>query len=239
MPGNTIGNPEMTRIDLTFSRAFSTKVDPTENVKACAAMFGLGVDEEINLVLYQDLKLRFGRGTITYITGDSGAGKSCLLRDISARLMSRQDCHIFLMGDDFPTKPLIDQFPGWSLQAIGELLASVGISEPFVYLRSPNQLSDGQKYRYALACMIYGALTRAAGKLPVICIDEFLAFLDRETARNVAYQVRRAATKHGLCVIVATTHADIAKDLQANATVTMRLAVPPELKRKPFASAAP
>lgn len=225
----------MSRIDLSFSRSFSTRVEPTENVKACAAMFGLGVDEDINLVLYADLKLRFGPGMVVYITGDSGAGKSCLLRDIRERLGAREDCRLFEMADEFPERPLLDQFPGWSLQQTGEALAAVGISEPFVYLRAPRQLSDGQKYRYALARMIYGALTDGAGKLPIIVIDEFLAFLDRETARNVAYQVRRSATKHGLCVIVATTHQDIARDLQPNVTVTMRLSVPPELKRNPFA----
>lgn len=228
-----------------FTRSFTTRVEPTVNVKACASMFGIGVDEEKSIDLYQDLSIKLGKGRIIYITGESGGGKSCLLRDVADAVEKDADhCLIripaFISGGvtlvaDWPDVPLVDQFGDMPLKEIGALLAYVGIAEAFVYLRKPMELSDGQRYRFMLAWMIHEAMQSLDGRQPVILVDEFLALLDRETARNVAYQTRRAANKFGLCFVVATTHTDIADDLQANTTITMRLNVPPELRDTPLA----
>jgi ABC-type ATPase with predicted acetyltransferase domain len=222
---------------LTFSRSFKTRVDPTPNVKACAAMFGLGVDEDLVISLYEDLPVRLGRGRVIFITGDSGAGKSCLLRDILSKASAMAEFQVIQIEtvEGLPDAPLVDQFPDLGIREIGALLASVGISEAFVYLRSPRQLSDGQRYRFLLARMIWKARGVPADITPLIAIDEYLAFLDRDCARNVAYQTRAAATKAGLCFVLATTHNDIAKDLQANTTYTMRLSLPVDVEHNPLA----
>jgi ABC-type ATPase with predicted acetyltransferase domain len=221
----------------SFTKRFGTRVEPTDNVKACASMFGIGVDESIDIVLYEDLELKLGRGRVIYITGDSGAGKSCLLRDISAA--SAEDAGFTLIShpdlDALPAKPLVDQFDDMGLIEITELLNYVGIAEAFVYLRKPQELSDGQRYRFLLALLIWEAHRAPDGTQPVICVDEFLALLDRETARAIAYQVRRVANKYGICFCVATTHEDIRTDLQANTAITMRLNLKPEVKRTALA----
>lgn len=226
---------------ITLSRKFSTRVQQTANVKVCAAMFGIGSNEEIDVVLYDNLTVNVGAGRILYITGDSGAGKSCLLRDIEVKVCAEAGQHglqqvamngIALLEE----KPLVDQFGDWSIKEILELLNYVGISEAFVFLRNPQQLSDGQRYRFMLARAIYNAKVNVApGNTPVIFIDEFLAFLDRETARNVAYQVRRVATKHGLCFVLATTHLDIEADLRPNTRILLQLNLPPQIKHTPLA----
>jgi len=222
-------------VKIRCSRSFSTRVDPTPHVQACAAMFGLGIDEDLQITLYNDVPVELGAGRIIYITGESGAGKSCLLSDI--RNAAAKDTSLMLMevAQTWPAKPLVDQFGDWSLNQAAELLAATGLSEAFVMLREPAQLSDGQRYRFMLAMSIYEARTIAAAcanageeRTVVICIDEFLAFLDRTTARNVAHQTRRVATKHGLCFVVATTHEDIDHDLQANTKITLRLTQKPE-----------
>lgn len=218
-----------------FSRAFNTRVEPTPNVLDCAAMFGLGVDEDIEITLYQDLPITIGAGNIVFITGESGAGKSCLLRDIASRVRATNGFTLITHKEvgDYAEKPMVDQFGDWPLKKIGEVLAYVGIAEAFIFLRKPKELSDGQRYRFSLAQMIYQAST--CDDVPVICIDEYLAFLDRETARNVAYQTRRVATKYKLCFALATTHSDILLDLQPNTTVTMRLNMKPEWIKTPLA----
>lgn len=221
------------RMKFMFTRSFSTRVEPTENVLACAAMFGIGVDEDIKITLYKDLEVNIGPGRVIYITGESGAGKSCLIRDIASKVQEHTAFALIPDVDvgELPEKPLVDQFDGWTIQRIGELLAYVGIAEAFIYLRKPMELSDGQRYRFKLAKTIYEAVEGMEEVTPVICIDEYLAFLDRETAKNVAYQTRRVASKYGICVCVATTHEDIAIDLQPNIQITMRLNMSPEAKR--------
>lgn len=221
-----------------FSKAFTTRVDPTENVQACAAMFGIGVDEQHEVVLYENLTVMLGPKRLIYITGDSGAGKTCLLRDIMTKVQAHEEFEL-LHADQLlaaPDLPLVDQFPELALREILHLLDSVGITEPFVWLRKPRELSDGQRYRFLLARMIHKAKVERAGRTPVLCIDEFLAFLDRETARNVAASLRRLVGAHSLCAVVATTHVDIAADLNANATYTMRLNLPVDVTKRILAN---
>jgi hypothetical protein len=223
---------------IRLSRSFKTRVEPTPLVVQCAGMFGIGVDEDIDITLYSGLQVTLGEGRVIYITGDSGAGKSCLLRDIVSHKETNAKFRVVSDRDieDMPDKPLVDQFGDMPLIKIGELLAFVGISEAFVYLRKPKELSDGQRYRFKLAMMIYESIKETEDKrTPLITVDEYLAFLDRETAKNVAYQTRRASSKYGFCVVVATTHADIAEDLQANLTIKLQMNMPAEIKNTALA----
>ena len=218
-----------------LSRSFKTRIEPTENVKACAAMFGLGLDEEKEIGLFEDLPVKIGKGRIIFITGDSGAGKTCALAELMTWLDGDPEFVVVVAAQDYQDLPLIDQFGDMGLRDIGALLAYVGIAEAFVYLRKPAELSDGQRYRFMLAKLIHFAMSISDGTQPVILVDEFLAMLDRETARNVAYQTRRVANKFGLCFVVATTHTDIAEDLQANTTYLLRLNLEPEIQVRALA----
>lgn len=223
-----------------LSRSFDTTVTPTSRVQAIAAAFGIGLDEGVKVELYRDLPVTIGPGRIVYITGDSGAGKSTMLADIRANVRATAGYKdigdgVYAAGDEGWDTPVIDQV-GTGIQDACDLLNQVGISEAFVYLRTPKQLSDGQRYRFMLAKAIDKARSMtAANQQPVIIVDEFLAVLDREVARNVAYQVRRAASKNRLCFVVATTHQDIRADLQPNLTITLRLNLPPEMTSRPLA----
>lgn len=71
----------------------------------------------------------------------------------------------------------------------------------------PATLSDGQTARYKIALMLY------AGE-PIIIIDEFLATLDRITAKCVAWTVGRAARRLKKTLIAITSHEDLGGDLQ-------------------------
>ena len=64
------------------------------------------------------------------------------------------------------------------------LLSGCGLSEARLLLRTPAELSEGQRYRFRLAF----ALASAA---KWIAADEFTATLDRTLARVVAFNLRK------------------------------------------------
>jgi ABC-type uncharacterized transport system YnjBCD ATPase subunit len=112
-----------------------------------AEAFGLGVDEERKFpVLNAELKI--GPTDIVYITGDSGSGKSVLLRAIRQDLGDEAVDMAEIQVDQ--DKPLIETV-GATVEEGLELLSKVGLNDAFLFLRTYNQLSDGQKYRYRLA----------------------------------------------------------------------------------------
>lgn len=218
---------------LTLSRSFVTRVDQTPHTLATAAMFGIGVEEDQRIVLYDNLEVTLGPGRVIFVTGESGAGKSSLLKDIHAAIKDDPAFSLpmqvlgMAQGDD-GVGAIVDRFGDWPLDRVLELLNFVGIAEAFVYLRTPQQLSDGQRYRYQLARYIHQAMV-IEGRQPVVIVDEALAFLDRITARAVAYQIRRVASKTGICFVLATTHDDILTDLQPNTMIRFRLNMDPEV----------
>ena len=91
-------------------------------------------------------------------------------------------------------------------------LARVGLAEAWTYLRTPAELSDGQRWRLRLAV----ALERARREMSnhstarvVLVADEFAALLDRVTGCVVARSLRRAvAPGSRVAAVVATAHDD-------------------------------
>ena len=83
-------------------------------------------------------------------------------------------------------------------------------------LRTPQELSDGQRYRFALALAI-------ARKPQWIVADEFAALLDRTTAKVIAHNVRRLADRYGIGFVLATAQNDIETDLEPDICVTCEL----------------
>jgi energy-coupling factor transporter ATP-binding protein EcfA2 len=111
-------------------------------------------------------------------------------------------------------KPLIETV-GKTLEEALELLSRVGLNDAFLFLRSYEQLSDGQKYRYKIAKMI-------ESKAQFWIMDEFAATLDRETAKIVAYNLQKLARQQGKAVLAATTHTDLFEDLNPSVHIHKR-----------------
>ncbi len=65
-----------------LSRKFSSAVEPTERVVEVASMFGLGLDDSRDVTVLEDLEVRIEPGQVVYITGQSGSGKSVLLKEL-------------------------------------------------------------------------------------------------------------------------------------------------------------
>jgi len=190
--------------------------EPTDRVVGVAEAFGLGLDKWEKFIIYDNVELRIGPTDIVYITGDSGSGKSVLLKALEKDI--RQDLGLSCINiNDIkpePNKPLIETV-GKSLEEALELLSRVGLNDAFLFLRIYEQLSDGQKYRYKIAKMI-------ESQAQFWIMDEFAATLDRDTAKIVAYNLQKLARQQGKAVLAATTHTDLLEDLHPSVHIHKR-----------------
>jgi ABC-type transport system involved in cytochrome c biogenesis ATPase subunit len=176
-----------------------------------AEAFGLGVDETEKFKVL-DAELKIGPRDVVYITGDSGSGKSVLLRAFKADLgVEAADLSEVQFDHD---KPLIETV-GATVEEGLELLSKVGLNDAFLFLRTYDQLSDGQRYRYRIAKLI------ESGKQWWL-MDEFAATLDRDTARIIAFNLQKIARQQGRAVLAATTHTDLFEDLNPSVHVHKR-----------------
>jgi len=197
----------------TFNISYETKTDVTDRTVEVAEAFGLGISDYQRHVLYDDVELKIGSEDVVYLMGDSGSGKSVLLKAIAADLKPGEAVRLSEVEVD-SDKPLIDTV-GRSTEEGLKLLSKVGLNDAFLFVRRYSQLSDGQKYRYRLAKLI------ESGAQWWI-MDEFCATLDRETAKIVAFNVQRLARKLGKAVIAATTHTDLFDDLAPSVHIHKR-----------------
>jgi ABC-type ATPase with predicted acetyltransferase domain len=195
----------------TFNISYETHTKPTPRSLVVAEAFGLGIDDAQRFKVL-DAELKIGPQDIVYITGDSGSGKSVLLRAIKADL-GEEAIDLSDVAVD-AEKPLIETV-GATVEEGLELLSKVGLNDAFLFLRTYNQLSDGQRYRYRIAKLI------ESGKQWWL-MDEFAACLDRDTAKIIAYNLQKIARQQGKAVITATTHSDLVEDLKPSVLVRKR-----------------
>ena len=192
--------------------SFNTRVNKTIRPLEIAESFGLGLDEKA-WTLYDNLELDIERGDVVYVTGQSGSGKSVVLRELQ-RLMADAGQRVasiddFVFADD---TNVIDQLGKTTSDALG-LLSMAGLNDAYLFVRKPSEMSDGQKYRLKIAKLIESGAD-------VWVADEFGAVLDRVTAQVVASNLQRAARAVGATVIVATTHEDLKNALRPSVQIT-------------------
>lgn len=192
---------------------FQTKVTRSPRILEVAEAFGIGLDDK-EFVVFDNLELKVKQGDIVYITGQSGAGKSVLLRELQKQMGERGQTIVNLSDIELPEVPLIDQIGKDTNDAI-RILSAAGINDAYLYARTPSQLSDGQRYRFRLA----KAIETGAD---VWVADEFLAVLDRVAAKVIAFSVQKVARAAGATVVVATTHGDMVDDLAPDVYVNKR-----------------
>jgi ABC-type ATPase with predicted acetyltransferase domain len=203
----------MKKSRLTINRRFNTYVERTDRVMKVAEAFGIGLDDR-EFVLFDNLEIDVTQGDVIFITGQSGSGKSCLLREMVTGLKADD---LTVAGFDdivIDDRPLIDQIGGSMLEAT-RLLSIAGISDAYLYIRRPSELSDGQRYRFKLAKLV-------EQDADVWVADEFGAVLDRVTAKVCAFNAQKIARKLGKTLILATTHTDLIEELGPNLVVRKR-----------------
>ena len=206
----------------TIDRRFRSSVERTPRVLEVAEAFGLGLSEK-EFVIYDNLSISIDQGDVVYITGQSGSGKSLLLRDLVAKMRKEGLKVADLNSITLEERPVIELIGDDTVTAT-DFLAKAGISDAWIYIRKPSELSDGQRYRLKLAKVM-------ESDADVWVADEFGAVLDRVTARVVAFNVAKVARRLGKTLMVATTHTDLVDELAPNLTITKRFREKVDCKR--------
>ena len=193
----------------TIDKRFHTEVERTDRVLEIAEAFGLGLDDK-EFVVFDNQPLEINQGDVVYITGQSGSGKSTVLRELVQQMgFGPERLNVAdLDRVELLDKPLIDQIGKDTAEALN-LLSVAGLNDAYLFIRKPKELSDGQRYRFRLAKII-----ESGAKVWVA--DEFLAVLDRTTAKVIAFNLQKVARKMGATLMVATTHTDMVDDLAPN-----------------------
>lgn len=212
-----------------IDKRYQTDVERTERVLEIAEAFGLGLDDK-TFVVFDNLPLEIDQGDVVYITGQSGSGKSTVLRELAAKMREAGLSVVDIDGVELQNKPLIDQI-GKDLNHALELLSLAGLNDAYLYVRRPSELSDGQRYRFRLAKLIESGAK-------VWIADEFLAVLDRDTAKVIAFSLQKAARRVGATLMVATTHHDMVQDLAPSLYIEKRYREKVRIVRKEEINAA-
>jgi ABC-type ATPase with predicted acetyltransferase domain len=205
----------------SVSKQFESNVPVSERVSMVCRMFGVSIDRREQRGIHRcDIDVE--DGNIVYITGPSGAGKTVLLRELEKKVPAEERVNIDeirLPAD----KAAVDCINAdmTTIEAL-QLLGYAGLSDVFCILTAPANLSEGQQYRFRLACAL------AAGK-KVVFADEFCSSLDRITAAVIAYNVRRFAKRNKVTFFLASSHEDILADLQPDVLVVKHFTGPAEV----------
>ena len=196
-----------------INKRFDTRVERSARVLEVAEAFGLGLSDK-EFVVFDELELEVPQGSVVYITGQSGSGKSLLLRELEKQMGERGYKIANLDKVELLDKPLIDQIGETMTEGL-KFLSIAGLNDAYLYIRKPDELSDGQRYRFKLAKAIESGAN-------VWVADEFLAVLDRVAARVISYTLQKAARSQGATLIVATTHTDMVRDLYPSIYIEKR-----------------
>jgi ABC-type ATPase with predicted acetyltransferase domain len=196
-------------MQLTVRHQFLPK---TNSTRASLVMDHFGIDfEQGSHLIAEDFELPLEQGDLVLFTGESGSGKSSLMKAAAQKLREQGDSVIDLDELTWENGVLVDLLPVEFSDAL-RLLTGCGLGEAQLLLRTPAELSDGQRFRFRLALAL-------AQRPQWILVDEFTATLDRRLARLVAFNLRRMAAHGRTGLLLATTHADLEEDLSPDLSV--------------------
>ncbi len=207
------------RVDRSF-RASPPRV--SERVRAVAEAFGIGLDGSQLFTVFKGFEIDVEPGQIVLVLGESGAGKSLLLRSLAEEMRALEVFSPVADASRVRVRrgvPLVETL-GRDFSDALEKLSLAGLNEAYLFLRSFGELSDGQRYRYRIAKLM-------DSKARTWLLDEFTSVLDRVTARVVAYCLQKAARRRGTTVLAATTHNDVLEDL--NPDIVVRKGMGPQV----------
>jgi len=194
-----------------FSTAYNSSNGLTQRAQEIKQAFSVDSTQMYTQVL-KDFTFTINPGDTVLITGASGSGKSTLIRflvedienlkkhmTINGKAKGIDSNNVAVLGTSWnESLPLIDQVGDSTFSAIN-LLNGIGLAEAHLYLKRPRQISDGQRYRFAVALLC------DSGK-PVWVADEFTSTLDPLTAAIVAKGIRKLAWQYGATLVLGAPH---------------------------------
>ena len=125
---------------------------------------------------------------LVLIVGTSGSGKSTILRSLGHNQAVTMS----------PCSTVIENFS--SPERGEELLLAAGLRSIPTWFRPPSTLSNGERHRFEMAMAIDQGIQ---------CIDEFTSVVDRDTAKSLAYSVRKYFNGDSGVLYIASCHRDI------------------------------
>lgn len=174
-------------------------------------MDGFGINSKtIRTRLVGPIEFSAPAGTVTFVAGSSGCGKSLLLSSLDPDWKSET---INKLSSVLPKKYSV----GWlkrppndamlfeylaakhGADRTFDALARVGLSEALLFLKPFEMLSRGQRYRAMLADLLLG-------DADVWLLDEFCSDLDPFSARIVAHKLRETVRAEGRIAFVAAAN---------------------------------
>jgi len=175
-------------------------------------------------VLVGPVRITLGPGRVVLLCGPSGSGKTSALEQL--RTKCPEACS--LNDIQFPHHAaVIDGVaPAAELGDAIRTLTACGLGDANLWPRRFDELSEGEKFRARLA---RGVAMQAAEPPPsaeaapsVLLCDEFCSLLDRRAARALAHALRKLVTRQRLCVVAASTNADLITDLQPDTVLSLQ-----------------
>ena len=229
LPAGRGGAASLAGVRVGYERTFDTRVGrASERVRDVAEAFGLGLEAK-PYTIYSRFELELEPGHVVYITGESGGGKSLLMRFLAEELSKHREFSPVVTSWRLAERVdrrvrVIDSLGRDTAEAIS-ILSAAGLSDTYSWLRRFDELSEGQKLRYLFAL----ALSKGARTL---VLDEFCSTLDRETARAAAYTFQRYVRRRGMTLIAGTAMNDLEEDLNPDIVIVKHLGSGVEVRRR-------
>ena len=233
-PSQKIGGDSKESVSIgKMSIRASCKAESSREARQIQEAFGI-VAERLETNIAANLDFTIAPGQVVLVAGASGSGKSLLLRalawhasgrrkkwkmppEIQSQANTGASIKVAMMGRPDPKKSPIALLGklGFNLENAMRLLASAGLGEAQLFVRPSVTLSNGQRYRLALALAL-------AQKPDLLLVDEFCESLDDYSAAAVCRRLRKEINRRGLSAVVATVNgAKITQELRPERILRM------------------
>lgn len=157
-------------------------------------------------------EITFKRGELVLIKGDSGVGKSTLMKIASGELGNLQDCYInkvvyFNDRSDLGSANLLDEITfddskgNVNHELLNEILTNLKLSDLDVKSELRNTISNGMRQRVLLARALYNL-----NDADLICMDEPIGSLDEDNAKEVIKFVKDFCNRDKKRFIIMCSH---------------------------------